>query len=131
MSRAYTWFTGVFLMLQGVTTLLARLIPAIDQRFPALLEHTRMMPTHSALHIVTALLALWSLRQTGDRACLRFAWAGGAGYSALAILGWLSGSPLGLGLQPFDHPFHLLLGAMGLAAAAMSQRRAQSRRGPE
>ena len=43
----------------------------------------------------------------------------GAFYAGLAVFGSLSGHPLGLGLQPFDHPFHLGLGVLGLGAAVV------------
>jgi hypothetical protein len=39
-------------------------------------------------------------------------------YTTLSLLGLFAGLTFGLGLQPFDHPFHLLTGAPGLLAAA-------------
>ena len=47
-------------------------------------------------------------------------------YVALAIVGALSGWPLGIGLQPFDHYFHAVLGGFGLLAAAVEHRRARA-----
>lgn len=131
MTRAYAWFVGVFLLAQGVSTLIARLVPAFDAAFPALLEHTRMVPSHSLLHIATAAAALAVLRWGGGRACGRFALGFGLFYAVLALAGLAAGHSLGLGLQPFDHPFHLLLGGLGLfAAAAQAWRgRGQAARG--
>ncbi len=119
MTRAYAWFAGVFLLLQGSSTLAFRLVPALDRSFPALLEQTRMVPAHSTLHLVTALLAFAVLRWGGARGVSAFALGFGLFYVALAIGGWVSGSELCLGLQAFDHPFHLLLGGLGLLAAGV------------
>ena len=127
MTHAYAWFAGVFLMLQGTSTLAFRLIPALDEAFPALLKHTQMVPTHSLLHIATALIAFAVLRWCGRRGVFRFALWFGLFYSALAIAGMASGWTFGLGLQPFDHPFHALLGALGVAAAGFDYRGARAR----
>ena len=61
------------LLLQGSTTLLARLYPPFDQAFPLLLEMTRLIPTHSLLHIGTALIAFWLYFWGGPRGPFRFA----------------------------------------------------------
>lgn len=115
-ARIYSWFCGVFLALQGSSTLAARWVPAFDQAFPALLRTTRMVPPHSMLHLATALLAFVALAR-GGRAPRQFALGFGAFYVGLSLIAWMSGLALGLGLQPFDHPFHLLLGGLGLLAA--------------
>jgi hypothetical protein len=96
----YTLASGGFLLLQGISTLLFRLVPALDAAFPALLATTHMMPAHSALHIITGVLALAVVRWGGTRGMWWFA----------------------LGLQPFDHPFHLVAGLPGLLAAAFGYR---------
>lgn len=111
----YTSLAGVFLLLQGTSTLAARLIPAIDQSFPALLATTQMVPSHSLLHIFTALLAFGAL-YSGKSLTRLFALCFGLFYLGLGVFGMASGLRLGLGLQAFDHPFHMLLGALGLAA---------------
>ncbi len=121
-ARAYAWFCGAFLFAQGTTTLAARLFPRFDRMVPALLETTRMMPVHSVLHITTALLAFLAIF-LGKRATWWFALGFGSFYAGLALLGFASGRALGLGLQPFDHPFHLLLGGLGIAAAWLGGRR--------
>lgn len=117
-TRAYTAFAGLLLLAQGTSTLAALAVPAIDRAFPWLLGLTRMIPIHSSLHVATAILALaaWRLGRTR-----LFALGFGAFYAGLAVTGWVSGSQLCLGLQPFDHPFHLVLGGLGLAAFAMER----------
>lgn len=122
----YVWFCGVFLLLQGVSTLAAHTFPAIDEAFPSLLRVTQMVPAHSMLHIVTALIAFWTLRR-GARAMAWFAGVFGLFYVGLAAVGYATGSSLGLGLQTFDHPFHLLLGALGLIAVGAQAWRHENR----
>jgi hypothetical protein len=118
-TRLYTLFAGVFLLLQGTSTLAFRLHPPLDHAFPLLLEQTRMVPAHSLLHIGTALIALWITIRRDGRAAFWFAAVFGLFYLGLAIVGQVTGEQLGLGLQPFDHPFHVLLGGLGLLAAAI------------
>jgi hypothetical protein len=124
-ARGFCWFVGGFLLLQGVSTLLARLVPAVDLAAPALLAHTQMVPIHSTLHIVTGLIAFCVLLRGGSRGAYHFTLWFSLFYSGLAVIGWWSGSSLGLGLQPFDHPFHLLIGLLGLIAIAIDTQRAR------
>jgi hypothetical protein len=116
-ARLYTWIASIGLFLQGTATLAARLVPGVDQAFPALLEQTKMIPIHSSLHIVSALLGFAALNAGGDRWPFRFAALFGLFYFALGLLGSTSGHQMGIGLQPFDHPFHLVLGGAGMVAA--------------
>ena len=116
----YTRWAGVFLLLQGTTTLAFRLFPPLDRAFPPLLELTRMQPPHSFLHIATGLVAL-SVLQLGPPVAARFfAALFGALYTGLALYGLSFHHATCFELQPFDHPFHLLLGLLGLACAAIS-----------
>lgn len=118
----YTLISGGFLLLQGSSTLLFRLFPALDQAFPALLATTHMIPVHSLLHIVTGILALAILIRGGARGAWWFALGFGVFYTSLGLVGSLTAQQFGLGLQPFDHPFHLLAGVPGLLAAAIGYR---------
>ena len=120
-ARWYAWFCGVFLLLQGVSTLAARLSSRFDQAFPLLLRATRMMPVHSVLHIGTALLAFAALAR-GGAATWWFAALFGTFYAGLGLLGAASGHGFGLGLQPFDHPFHVGLGLAGITVAWRTHR---------
>jgi Domain of unknown function (DUF4383) len=79
-----------------------------------------MIAPHSTLHIVTGLAALGLLAWGGKRGTFWFSVGFGLFYSGLALLGMITMQPTALGLQPFDHPFHLLVGGLGLAAAGLS-----------
>lgn len=127
-TRLYTAVAGVFLLLQGASTLAFRLFPALDQAFPALLTVTRMIPPHSILHILTGILALVVLFRGGEGGPFWFAAGFGGFYIGLAVVGMSSGHPAVLGLQPFDHPFHFLLGGLGLAAVGLNRYRTHRRK---
>jgi hypothetical protein len=127
-TRFYTAFSGIFLLLQGTSTLAFRLFPALDEAFPALLSVTQMIPIHSSLHILTGLLALLALFRGGQRGTFLFAAGFGIFYTSLALFGMITHQATILGLQPFDHPFHLFLGVWGLLAAGLSIYRAQNRK---
>jgi hypothetical protein len=116
LTRGYALFAGVFLLLQGAGTLTALLVPAVDRAAPWLLDLTQMVPVHSSLHLVTAALAFAAL---ATNRTLLFAVAFGLFYTGLGIVGWATGQQFCLALQPFDHPFHIVLGGLGLAAAAI------------
>lgn len=114
----YTLIVGGFLLLQGISTLLFRLVPSLDAAFPALLATTRMVPVHSLLHIVTGTTAIAVLLWGGGRGAWWFALGFGIFYTLLGLSGLISGDVTGLGLQTFDHPFHLVAGVPGLLTAA-------------
>jgi hypothetical protein len=124
----YALITGIFLLLQGTSTLAFRLFPALDQAFPALLSVTRMIPPHSVLHILTGILALGVLLRGAERGWFWFAAGFGAFYIGLAVVAMLTGHPTILGLQPFDHPFHFLLGGLGILAVGLELYRTQRKR---
>jgi hypothetical protein len=127
-TRFYTAFSGIFLLLQGTSTLAFRLVPALDEAFPALLSVTRMIPPHSILHILTGIAALAVLSRGEERSSFWFAAGFGIFYTGLAFFGMITHVPTVLGLQPFDHPFHLVLGMLGLLAAGLHAYRSQSRK---
>jgi hypothetical protein len=127
-TRFYTAFSGVFLLLQGTSTLAFRLFPPLDQAFPALLSITQMIPVHSTLHILTGILALIALFRGGQRGTFWFAAGFGIFYTSLAAFGMITHHPTILRLQSFDHPFHLFLGLWGILVAGFYIYRSQSRR---
>jgi hypothetical protein len=129
-TRLYTTIAGVFLLLQGTSTLAFRLYPPLDQTFPALLNITQMVPSHSMLHILTGILALSALNFGGERGTFWFATSFGVFYVGLALVGMMTLHSTMFGLQPFDHPFHLLLGGLGLLAGGLHLYRSHQRKKP-
>src|SRR5690349_4070629 len=127
-TRLYSGFAGIFLLVQGISTLGFRLYPPSDHMFPARLALTRMVAPHSVLHIVTGIAALGILLWGGERGSLWFAAGFGFLYIGLGLTGMLAGQPASLELQPFDHPFRFLLGGLGLLAAGLSLYRSRSRK---
>lgn len=124
----YTALFGIFLLLQGTSTLAFRLYPPLDQAFPPLLAVTQMVPPHSILHILTGMLALVMLYWGGERGTFWFAAGFGLFYASLAFFGMITHHATVFGLQPFDHPFHLFLGGMGLLAAGQYLYRSHRRK---
>ncbi|MBI5717454.1 MAG: hypothetical protein HZC37_07185 [Burkholderiales bacterium] len=121
-TRVYTWVASLGLLAQGAATLAALLVPAIDRAMPALLQETQMVASHSLLHIGTGMLGLAALAWRGRGGTdwpRRFAIGFGLFYVVLAVAGERSGAPLCLGLKPFDHSVHAVLGGIGLLAAAI------------
>src|SRR5207247_788557 len=116
----------VFLLVQGVVTGTFLLVDPLDNAFPAILDTTRMVAQHSALHVLTGLLALELLRWGSPRARWWFALGFGFFYTALGVSGLLTGHGEGLGLQPFDHPFHLVARIPGLFAAGLERGRGRT-----
>jgi hypothetical protein len=127
-TRLYTAFIGIVLLLQGTSTLAFRLYPPLDEAFPALLAITQMVPHHSLLHILTGVIALIVLLRGGPRGPFWFAFLFGAFYLGLATFGMLIGHATVLHLQPFDHPFHLALGALGFLAVGADMYQSQKRK---
>ncbi len=76
-----------------------------------------MIPPHSILHILTGVLALVVLFRGGERGPFWFSAGFGVLYSGLALFGMITHHSTVFGLQPFDHPFHLFLGVLGLLVA--------------
>jgi hypothetical protein len=120
----YARIVGLFLLLQGVVTGTMLLVDPLDRAVPSILDTTEMVLQHSALHVVTGLLALAILRWGGARERWWFALGFGLFYTGLGLAGLMTGSRAGLELQPFDHSFHLVAGVPGLVAAALDPSRA-------
>jgi len=115
--RLYTLVYGVFGGIQGISSLARSLYPSLDQTFPVLLVIPHMIPVHSTLHLVTAIVALVIFFRGEERSAFWFTFAFGLFYFGLGFAGLLSGHQFGLGLEPFDHPIHIFIGALGLLAA--------------
>ena len=119
----YAGIVGLLLLLQGVVTGTLLLVDPLDRAVPGILNTTKMELQHSVLHAVTGLLALAILRWGGGRELGWFALGFGLFYTSLGVAGLVTGTRAGLGLQPFDHSFHLVAGVPGLVAAVSARRR--------
>jgi hypothetical protein len=117
-ARLYTAVYGFLGLFQALLSYGFHFFPKLDQVLPFLQAVPHMIPVHSTLHFVTSILAIVIFFRGGDRAAFWFAFGFGLFYSALGFAGWLTDQQFGLGLQPFDHPFHLFLGSLALLAAA-------------
>lgn len=117
-ARLYTAVYGFLGLFQATLSFAFHFLPTLDQTFPVLQAVPHMIPIHSTLHFVTSILALVIFYRGGERGAFWFAFGFGLFYISLGLAGWLTGHQFGLGLQPFDHPFHLFLGTLGLLAAA-------------
>lgn len=116
-ARLFTAIYGFLGVFQGLLSFVFYFFPTFDQAIPVLQAIPHMIPIHSTLHLVTSLLALWIFYRGGERGAFRFAFGFGLFYMALGFAGWVTGLQFGLGLQPFDHPFHIFIGALGLLGA--------------
>ena len=117
-ARLYTAAYGFLGVFQAILSYGFHFFPSLDQAVPFLQAIPHMIPIHSTLHFVTSILALGIFFRGGERGAFWFAFGFGLFYMALGLAGWLTGQQFGLGLQPFDHPFHLFLGTLALLAAA-------------
>jgi hypothetical protein len=117
-TRLYTWIASIGLFVQGGSTLTAFLVPTVDRAMPGLLEQTQMIPIHSMLHILSGLIGFAALR-SGSPGTRSFALGFGFFYVGLGVAGAAGPHEFGLGLKPFDHSFHLVLGGFGLLAVAV------------
>jgi hypothetical protein len=117
-ARLYTAVYGFVGVFQAMLSYGFYFFPSLDQAIPILQAIPHMIPVHSSLHFVTSILALAIFFRGGERSAFWFAFGFGLFYVTLGVAGWLTGQQYGLGLQPFDHPFHLFLGTLALLAAA-------------
>ena len=117
-ARLYTAVYGYVGVFQAALSFAFYFFPTLDQALPFLQAIPHMIPIHSTLHLVTSILALAIFHRGGERGAFWFAFGFGLFYITLGLAGSLTGQQFGLGLQPFDHPFHLFLGTLALLAAA-------------
>jgi hypothetical protein len=117
-ARIFTAIYGFMGAFQGLLSLGFHFFPTLDQAIPFLQAIPHMIPVHSTLHLGTSLLALWIFFRGTERGAFWFAFGFGLFYLALGLAGWLTGLQFGLGLKPFDHPFHIFISALALLGAA-------------
>lgn len=117
-ARLFTAIYGFLGVFQGLLSFAFYFFPSLDQAIPFLQAIPHMIPIHSTLHLGTALLALVIFYRGGERGAFSFAFGFGLFYIGLGYTGMITGQQFGLGLKPFDHPFHIFIGALGLLGAA-------------
>lgn len=117
-ARLYTGVFGFLGVFQAMLSYGFHFFPALDQAIPFLQAIPHMIVIHSTLHLVSSLIAIAVFFRGGDRGAFWFAFGFGLFYTILGVVGWLTGLQFGLGLKPFDHPFHVFIGALALLAAA-------------
>ncbi len=117
-ARLFTAVYGFLGVFQGLLSFAFYFFPTFDQAIPFLQAIPHMIPVHSTLHLGTALLALAIFYRGGDRGAFQFSLGFCLFYMALGIAGSITGHQYGLGLKPFDHPFHIFIGILGLLGAA-------------
>lgn len=117
-ARLYTAIYGFLGVFQAMLSYAFQFFPSLDQAIPFLQAIPHMILVHSTLHMVTSLLAIVIFFRGGERGAFWFVFGFGLFYTALGLAGWLTGLQFGLGLQLFDHPFHLFLGTLALLACA-------------
>jgi hypothetical protein len=114
--RWYLWVLMGGLLLQGIGSLIFRLIPALPASMPLLVRGAFGIDYwHAWMHIGWGLAGLALLRAATTREPpMRLALIFGVFYTALGIWGVLTHHPLGLELDLPENLFHLTAGPLTL-----------------
>jgi hypothetical protein len=114
--RWYLWVLMGGLLLQGIGSLIFRLIPALPASMPLLVRGAFGIDYwHAWIHIGWGLAGLALLRAATTREPpMRLALIFGIFYTALGIWGVLTHHPLGLELDLPENLFHLTAGPLTL-----------------
>jgi hypothetical protein len=120
--RWYLWVLMVGLLVQGLGSLLFRLIPALPASTPLLVRGTFGIDFwHSWIHIIWGAAGIWLLLAHPTRHALTgLALVFGIFYTAFGILGVMIHHPLGLELDWFENSFHLTAGPLTLLVGLLS-----------
>jgi hypothetical protein len=120
--RWYLWVLMGGLLLQGIGSLIFRLVPALPASMPLLVRGAFGIDFwHAWIHIGWGLagLALLSVAQTREPP-MRLALIFGVFYTALGIWGVLAHHPLGLELDLPENVFHLTAGPLTLLLGVLA-----------
>lgn len=110
--HGYLWVLMVGLLIQGLGSLLFRLMPALPAHSPLLVRGAFGIDFwHALIHIAWGLFGLTILRTSQTRRPLAaLALIFGLFYTALGLWGVLVHHPLGLELDLPENAFHLVAG---------------------
>ena len=114
--RWYLWVLMGGLLIQGIGSLIFRLIPALPANLPLLVRGAFGIDFwHAWIHIVWGVVGLVVLSSVPTREpLLRLALIFGFFYTVLGIWGVLAHHPLGLELDLPENLFHLTAGPVSL-----------------
>lgn len=120
--RWYLWVLMGGLLLQGIGSLIFRLVPALPATLPLLVRGAFGIDfRHAWIHIGWGLAGLVLLSVTRTREPpLRLALIFGLFYTALGIWGVLAHHPLGLELDLLENTFHLVAGPLTLLLGVLA-----------
>jgi Domain of unknown function (DUF4383) len=115
--RGYLYFVMGGLFLQGLGSLIFRLVPSLPASSPLLIRGIFGIDFwHSWIHILWGAAGVLILRRWPDeRTATRLALVFGVFYTSLGVLGVSTHHPLGLELDAFENTFHLTAGPLTLA----------------
>lgn len=115
--RWFLWVLMGGLLIQGLGSLLFRLLPALPASAPLLVRGAFGIDFwHSWIHIAWGLIGLAVLKtRRTDQPLVYLALLFGLFYTTLGVWGVLTHHPLGLALDLPENAFHLVAGPLALA----------------
>lgn len=123
--RVYLWILGASLLLQGIISLILRIIQISPPAFT--LNSINADPLHATIHIIWGLVMLAFLvdaRRSGPRAIALLGQCFGTFYIGLALLGVLIYHPFGLRLDLGENLFHFIIGPTTLVLSIWAMKEA-------
>jgi hypothetical protein len=129
--RGYLYFVMAGLFLQGLGSLLFRLIPRLPEASPLFLRGVFGIDFwHSWIHIAwgaagVLILSAWRDERVAARLAVTF----GVFYTAFGVLGVAFHHPLGLELDAYENSFHFTAGPLTLLVGLLAMR--STSRSPE
>jgi len=120
--RGYLYVLMGGLFLQGVGSLLFRLVPSLPKASPLLVRGAFGIDfSHSWIHIAWGAAGVLILARYRDaRTAARLAFTFGVFYTAFGLLGVTIHHPLGLELDVFENTFHFTAGPLTLVIGVLA-----------